>query len=302
MENGGNYMPLANLSPGQGRVDIINSPLTEGGVLGFEYGYSIAHPLTLVLWEAQFGDFANVAQVYIDQFISSGEAKWQILSGLVMLLPHGLEGTGPEHASARLERFLSSAARDNYLVVCPTTPAQIFHLLRRQAKRTIRKPLIVMSPKSMLRHPSAVSDIQEFSTGAFQKIIVDKEVVPQNVEHVILCAGKIFYDIIAKRQTLDDRTTAVVRIEQLYPMLPESLLDALSIYPSDIPLTWVQEEPLNMGANPFMRLNYESHINQRFRFGSVGRPEAATPATGSAASHRIEQEMVLESAFRLKSS
>ncbi len=297
VENGTVHMPLAHLSPEQGRVDIVNSPLTEGAVLGFEYGYSTAHPRTLVIWEAQFGDFANVAQVYIDQFIASGEAKWGILSGVVLLLPHGLEGTGPEHASARLERYLSLAATDNYLVVYPTTPAQIFHLLRRQAKRTIRKPLVVMSPKSMLRHPAATSDIKALAAGGFRKIIPDESADPENVTHVMLCTGKIYYDLIAEREKRDARDVAVVRVEQLYPLLPEELTDALAVYPDGIPLTWVQEEPLNMGAGPFVRLKFESHLRARWAFDAVGRPEAATPATGSAASHKLEQQIIIETAF-----
>jgi 2-oxoglutarate dehydrogenase E1 component len=297
-ENGAVYKPLANINDAQGRVDIVNSPLTEGGVLGFEYGYSTAHPKTLVIWEAQFGDFANVAQVYIDQFIASGEAKWGILSGIVLLLPHGLEGTGPEHASARLERYLALAALDNYLVVCPTTPAQLFHLLRRQAKRRIRKPLVVMSPKSMLRHPMAVSSIEELATGEFKKIIVDTTVDTSRVDHILLCTGKIYYDLVAKREEVKDDKTAVVRIEQLYPLLPETLISALSVYPKGVLLTWVQEEPLNMGSNSFVRLKFEPALREHWAFKTVGRPEAATPATGSAASHKLEQTMIIESAFK----
>jgi 2-oxoglutarate dehydrogenase E1 component len=238
-----------------------------------------------------------VAQVYIDQFIASGEAKWGILSGIVLLLPHGLEGTGPEHASARLERYLALAALDNYLVVYPTTPAQVFHLLRRQAKRRIRKPLIVMSPKSMLRHPMAVSSIDELAGGEFQKVIVDETVDVKRVDRILLSTGKIYYDLVAKRDEIRDDRTAVVRIEQLYPLLPETLIDALWVYPKGILLTWVQEEPLNMGANPFVRLKFEPALREHWIFHTKGRPEAATPATGSAASHKIEQIMIIESAF-----
>lgn len=296
-QNGTVFKPLAHLDEGQGRVDIINSPLTEGAVLGFEYGYSTAHPQTLVIWEAQFGDFANVAQVYIDQFLASAEAKWNILSGLVLMLPHGLEGTGPEHASARLERYLSLAAMDNYLVVYPTTPAQIFHLLRRQAKRTIRKPLVVMSPKSMLRHPQATSAVSDLSNGGFQKFIHDAQAAPSDVTHVMLCAGKIYYDLLAEREARKDTRTAIVRIEQLYPLASDTLLKELSRYPEDIPLTWVQEEPLNMGGGPFFRLKFEIKLRDRWHFSTVGRPEAATPATGSAASHKLEQERLIAAAF-----
>jgi 2-oxoglutarate dehydrogenase E1 component len=297
IENGAVNMPMARLSSDQARVDIINSPLTEGAVLGFEYGYSTNYPKTLVIWEAQFGDFANAAQVYIDQFIASGEAKWQILSGLVLLLPHGLEGTGPEHASARLERYLSLAAQDNYQVVSPTTPAQIFHLLRRQAKRTIRKPLVVMSPKSVLRHPEAVSGVEELLSGEFQKIILDGSVVPEKATHVFLCSGKVFYDLAVKREALGREDIAIVRLEQLYPLSRRHLVQALSGFPRGTPMTWVQEEPLNMGASSFVRLKFADAIKERWPFDAVGRPVSATPATGSLASHKLEQQQVIDEAF-----
>jgi 2-oxoglutarate dehydrogenase E1 component len=297
MENGTTYMPLAHVAKPQGQIDIINSPLTEGAVLGFEYGYATAYPESLVVWEAQFGDFANAAQVYIDQFIASGEAKWKLLSGLVLLLPHGLEGTGPEHASARLERYLALAATDNYQVVSPTEPAQIFHLLRRQVMRRIRKPLIVMSPKSLLRHPAAVSPLAKFSTGEFRKIIVDEEVVAGEVKHILLCTGKIYYDLLSARQAKGLSDVAIVRIEQLYPLREEALVSALARYPEGIPLTWVQEEPLNMGAYSFLRLKFAGALRQRWSLGKVGRPESATPATGSAASHKFEQTLLINAAF-----
>lgn len=297
VETGGTYMPLANLSKSQARIDIINSPLTEGAVLGFEYGYSTAFPESLVVWEAQFGDFANAAQVYIDQFISSAETKWNLLSGLVLLLPHGLEGTGPEHASARLERYLANAATDNYQVVNPTEPAQIFHLIRRQVMRRIRKPLIVMSPKSLLRHPQAVSPLKSLAEGAFRKIIPDEAVTAGDVERIILCTGKVYYDLLKERQDRKLESIAIVRIEQLYPLAEETLASALEVYPKNIPLLWVQEEPLNMGAYSFIRLRFGDFLSRHWSFDKVGRPISATPATGSASSHRLEQSLLFKAVF-----
>ncbi len=298
METGATYMPLAHLSESQGRIDIVNSPLTEGAVLGFEYGYSTAFPEALVLWEAQFGDFANVAQVYIDQFIASAETKWNLLSGIVLLLPHGLEGTGPEHASARLERFLAMAATDNYQVVSPTEPAQIFHLLRRQVKRNIRKPLIVMAPKSLLRHPGAISPLASLTSGSFRKIILDEEVVAQDVARILLCTGKVYYDLLHARQEKNITNVAIVRLEQLYPLPPDNLISALNRYPKTIPLIWVQEEPLNMGAYPFICLKFVDFLRKHWAVDKVGRPESATPATGSAASHKLEQTLLINQAFQ----
>lgn len=296
-ENGATFMPLAAIAEDQARIDIVNSPLTEGAVLGFEYGYSTANPGALVVWEAQFGDFANVAQVYIDQFISSAETKWNLLSGLVLLLPHGLEGTGPEHASARLERYLANAATDNYQVVSPTEPAQIFHLFRRQALRRIRKPLIVMSPKSLLRHPKAVSALENFTEGTFQKIIADNAVNPQEVERIFLCTGKIYYELLQEREQRKMENVAIVRLEQLYPLSEEMLATALAIYPKNIPLIWVQEEPLNMGAYSFLRLRFGKFFSGHWLFGRVGRPTSATPATGSASSHKLEQSRLFNEVF-----
>ncbi len=296
-ENGSCYLPLANITPSQARIDIINSPLTEGAVLGFEYGYSTVYPEALVVWEAQFGDFANAAQVYIDQFISSAETKWNLLSGLVLLLPHGLEGTGPEHASARLERYLANAATDNYQVVNPTEPTQIFHLLRRQVKRRIRKPLIVMAPKSLLRHAKAVSPLKSFAEGSFRKIIPDHDVRAEEVERILLCTGKIYYDLLQERQQRNIETVAIVRLEQLYPLAEESLALALAPYPKNIALVWVQEEPLNMGAYSFIRLRFGDFLSQHWLFDKVGRPISATPATGSASSHKLEQSLLFKAVF-----
>ena len=297
VETGAIFMPLANIDESQARIDLINSPLTEGAVLGFEYGYSTAYPESLVIWEAQFGDFANAAQVYIDQFISSAEAKWNLLSGLVLLLPHGLEGTGPEHASARMERYLANAASDNYQVVCPTEPAQIFHLLRRQVLRRIRKPLIVMSPKSMLRHPEAVSPLASLAEGRFQKILGDQVVIPEKVEQILLCSGKIYYELIRERQERELDRVAIVRVEQLYPLSEQALEAALGLYPKKIPLLWVQEEPLNMGAYPYIRLRFGDFLSRHWSFDRVGRPISPTPATGSASSHKLEQSRLIAKIF-----
>ena len=296
-EDGSCYTPLAHISPTQARIDIVNSPLTEGAVLGFEYGYSTAYAESLVVWEAQFGDFANAAQVYIDQFISSAETKWNLLSGLVLLLPHGLEGTGPEHASARLERYLANAATDNYQVVNPTEPAQIFHLLRRQVKRRIRKPLIVMAPKSLLRHAKAVSSLKSLAEGSFRKIIPDPDCHADKVDRILLCTGKIYYDLLQERQQRNIETFAIVRLEQLYPLAEKDLASALAPYPINIPLLWVQEEPLNMGAYSFIRLRFGDFLCQYWLFDKVGRPISATPATGSASSHKLEQSLLFKAVF-----
>ena len=232
-EDGHEHVPLAELAAAHGGVfDVHNSPLSEAGVLGFEYGYSVDTPDGLVIWEAQFGDFVNGAQVIIDQFLSSAEEKWGRLSGLVMLLPHGFEGAGPEHSSARLERFLQLCAEDNMQVVYPTTPAQFFHLLRRQVLRPIRKPLVVMSPKSLLRHPRAVSALDEFTSGSFQRVIPDREVDPAGVRRVLMTSGKLYYELLAAREERGASDVAIVRLEQLYPLRQEEVDAALAPYPA----------------------------------------------------------------------
>lgn len=296
-ETGEGYMPLQNLTPDQGPVEILNSPLSEAAVLGFEYGYSLAFPDGLVVWEAQFGDFANMAQVYIDQFIAAGEQKWQILSGLVLLLPHGLEGTGPEHASARLERFLAMAAADNYQVINPTTPANFFHALRRQVLRPWRKPLVVMSPKSLLRHKRAVSTLEDFASGGFQRVIGDPDVEPSGVKRVLMCSGKIAYELFAERDKEQRDDVAVVRVEQLYPLPWSELESELTRYGAAEEVFWVQEEPANMGALITIKLKYADKIGKRWQYREVARPESSSPATGSAASHRVEQKRLLDAAF-----
>jgi len=297
-EDGHPYIPLQHLAREQGPVDIYNSPLSEAGVLGFEYGYSLDCPDGLVIWEAQFGDFANTAQVIFDQFIASGEDKWDRLSGVVVLLPHGFEGQGPEHSSARLERFLSLAADDNMQIVSPTTPAQMFHCLRRQVLCRWRKPLIVMTPKSLLRHPAAVSTLEECANGRFQYMIPDVlEADPQQVQRILLCTGKIYYDLIAEREEWDRRDVAIVRIEQLYPLYEQGLDAILSDYAEGTPAVWVQEEPENMGAWRYLRCRFGERLFGRFPFSCISRVSSASPATGSARSHRLEQDVLIAQAF-----
>jgi 2-oxoglutarate dehydrogenase E1 component len=296
VKDGHTYMALQHLSPRQAPIEICNSPLSEIGVLGFEYGYSLDYPDALVAWEAQFGDFVNVAQVIIDQFIASAEEKWRRLSGLVMLLPHGFEGMGPEHSSARLERFLSLFANDNMQICNPTTPAQFFHLLRRQVVRRLRKPLIVMTPKSLLRSPEAVSSLDELATGRFQRVIPDKA-AKGAVQRVLLCSGKVYYDLEAQRRETGREDVAILRVEQLAPIPTEQLRAALAAYPDGTPVVWVQEEPENMGAWRFLRVHFGERLFDRLPFSGVYRKASASPATGSAGGHKREQRELLAKAF-----
>ncbi len=296
-DDGHDYIPLANLDPRQAQFQIFNSPLSENSVLGFEYGYSLDTPDGLTLWEAQFGDFANVAQPIIDQFITSAEDKWNRLSGLVMLLPHGFEGMGPEHSSARLERYLMLASEDNIQIVNPTTPAQYFHLLRRQVMRKWLKPLIVMSPKSLLRHPEVVSELDELASGGFQRVLPDtRGVDPKAIKRILLCSGKVFYDLIERRDAIGREDLAVIRLEQLYPFPHMQLESVLADYNDDVELIWVQEEPRNQGAWPFLRMRFCPKLLGRFPLQGIARPESASPATGSRAAHMIEQEKILSDA------
>ena len=289
---------LQHLNPDQGTVDIINSPLSEVAVLAFDYGYSLDCPDGLILWEAQFGDFANVAQVIIDQFLVSAEEKWNRMSGLVMLLPHGFEGQGPEHSSARLERFLALCAEDNIQVAQPTNPGQLFHLLRRQVLRKIRKPLVVMTPKSLLRHPQAVSKLEELATGSFQRVLPDnRPELAAKTRRILACSGKIYYELLQRREELKRDDVAIVRFEQLYPLRPEHIEPALSMYAPDTPIFWVQEEPENMGAGRHLRIHYGERWLGKFPLTVVSRPASASPATGSKKSHDKEQEKVISQAF-----
>ncbi len=290
-DSGQPHIGLQHLTPRQGEFEIHNSPLSEAGPLGFEYGYSMEWPDGLIVWEAQFGDFVNAAQVIIDQFISSGEDKWSLWSGLVMLLPHGFEGQGPEHSSARLERFLQLAAEDNIQVICPTTPAQHFHALRRQILRPWRKPLVVMSPKSLLRHRRAVSNIEEFASGSYRRIIVDPVKDFGGIRRILACTGKLYYDLSAACEAAECTDTAIVRLEQLYPLGEDVLRAAIAPF-GTTPMYWVQEEPRNMGAWRHLQMHFRGIFED-----VVCRPESASPATGSAQSHKREQQRLLEAAL-----
>ncbi len=297
-EDGSDYIPLQHLAADQAQFRVWDSPLSEIAVLGFEYGYSLDTPDGLNLWEAQFGDFCNVAQVIIDQFITSSEEKWRRLSALVMLLPHGFEGQGPEHSSARLERFLSLAAEDNIQVVNLTTPAQYFHCLRRQVVRPLRKPLVVMSPKSLLRHPQAVSSLADLSKGKFHRVIGDVTGIdPSKVRRVLLTSGKVYYELEAARHERGCEDIAILRLEQYYPLDLADIEQALGPYADGTPLVWVQEEPWNMGAWFFLRLHLQDDLCRRWPLSCVSRPESASPATGSAAAHKIEQQQLIDQAF-----
>jgi 2-oxoglutarate dehydrogenase E1 component len=297
-KTGRRYMPLMHVTKELGKIEVWDSPLSEAGVLGFEYGYSLDSPDALVIWEAQFGDFANTAQVIIDQFLVSSEDKWHRLSNLVLLLPHGFEGQGPEHSSARLERFLALSAEDNIQVVNLTTPAQIFHCLRRQVLRPWRKPLVVMSPKSLLRHPEASSSLADLANGQFQRIIPDADIDPKSARRVILCSGKVYYDLVSARRAAKKTDIAIVRIEQLYPLQAEHLQAVLAPYATGTDLVWVQEEPWNSGAWYFMNARMPAMLGGRMQLRCVSRAESASPATGSNAAHKLEQERLIEEALR----
>jgi 2-oxoglutarate dehydrogenase E1 component len=294
MDTEATYTPLCHLSPDQARFDVFDSTLSEAGVLGFEYGYSRDCPEALVLWEAQFGDFANGAQVIIDQFIAAGEDKWGLLSGVVLLLPHGYEGQGPEHSSARVERYLQLAARDNIQICQPSTAAQYFHLLRRQALRKWRKPLVVFTPKGMLRHPAACSPLGEFSGGGFRTVIPDREVA--RPRKILLATGRILHELRAERKRMQDTETAILAVEQLYPFPEEELARELSIHAKAREYVWVQEEPANMGALSYILPRLRSLAGKRPVL-SVRRSESSSPATGSAKAHALEQKTLLSLAF-----
>jgi 2-oxoglutarate dehydrogenase E1 component len=299
-ENSGKYIPLEHLSADQGRFCLHNSLLSEFAVLGFDYGYSLAYPKMLTLWEAQFGDFANGAQVIIDQFIASSESKWQVPTDMVMLLPHGYEGMGPEHSSARLERFLQLCADDNMIVGNFTTPAQYFHALRRQKHRDFRKPLVIMTPKSLLGSPEATSSLDDFLEGnCFQEVLPDPLEFPGAgaVQRVIFCTGKVFYDLLAYRRDHQITNTAIIRIEQLYPFHHEMVCALAGQYPGAARFVWCQEEPANMGAWSFIRPHLENGI--RIRIGYAGRDAASSTAAGSKAVHYREQKKLISTAFSL---
>jgi 2-oxoglutarate dehydrogenase E1 component len=286
------YIPLNNIKAGQAQLDIFNSHLSEYGVLGFEYGYSMAAPSTLTIWEAQFGDFFNGAQIIIDQFLSCAEYKWRRMNGLVLLLPHGYEGQGPEHSSARIERFLQLCAENNMQVINATSPAQQYHALRRQLKRDFRKPLICFTPKKLLRYPSCTSTLADFAKGKFQEVIDDAQVKASEVKQIAFCSGKIYYDLAEQREKTGNKDIAIVRIEQLYPFPQKQLDEILAKYKNAKELMWVQEEPENMG--PW------AHVHLRFKNASlkyIGRHEAASPATGYSKKHVKEQQEILDTVF-----
>jgi 2-oxoglutarate dehydrogenase E1 component len=295
IENEQLYFPLANLAPDQARFEVYNSMLSEAGVLGFEYGYSRDYPETLALWEAQFGDFANGAQIIIDQFIASGEDKWGLLGGVVMLLPHGYEGQGPEHSSARVERYLQLAAHDNIQICQPSTAAQYFHLLRRQAMRAWRKPLIVFTPKSMLRNPDASSPVASFELPRFQNVLPETEI--QQVKRLLLCTGKIGHELRIERAKHKDSTTGIVFLEQLYPWPETELTAEIARHPDAREIVWVQEEPDNMGALSFVVPRLRRLFPER-KVLSIKRSAAASPATGSAKAHDLEQKTLIGLALR----
>ena len=306
------YVPLNNISKKQKKIEIVDSLLSELAVLGFEYGYSLVAPNTLTIWEAQFGDFANGAQVVIDQFISSGERKWSRATGIIMLLPHGYEGQGPEHSSARLERFLQLCGQDNMQVINCTTPANYFHALRRQIHRGFRKPLIVMTPKSLLRNKYCVSNLEDFSKDTFfHRVLPDHATISKNyfinlknykdIKKIILCSGKIYFDLIDAREKLKKDNIIFIRIEQLYPFPIKSLVAEIKKYSKNAKFYWCQEEPKNMGAWSSVRdyiqwtLNYIGANNKEISY--IGRNEAASTATGYAKRHIAQQNKIMEEVF-----
>ena len=294
IETEAKYIPLAHVSPAQGRFEVYNSMLSEAAVLGFEYGYSRDYPETLVLWEAQFGDFANGAQIIIDQFVAAGEAKWNLLSGLVMLLPHGYEGQGPEHSSARIERYLHLAANDNMQICQPSTAAQYFHLLRRQALRAWRKPLIVFTPKSMLRNPDASSQLSGFAAPRFLNVIPDSSVTAPR--RLLVCSGKIGHNLRVEREKRKDNSVAIIFLEQFYPWPEQEMQAALDQHPEATEIVWVQEEPANMGARFHVLPHLRRMAGDRAVL-SVKRSASASPATGSAKAHELEEKTLIDLAF-----
>lgn len=286
------YVPLHHVSENQARFEVYNSPLSEYGVLGFEYGYSLESPSNLTIWEAQFGDFNNGAQIIIDQYLSSAEDKWNVMNDLVLLLPHGYEGQGPEHSSARIERFLTLCAENNMQLVNPTTPANFFHVLRRQFYRDFRKPLIVFTPKSLLRHPQVVSPIEDLANGKFQEVIDDAQADPEKITRVVFCSGKLYYDLLEERQKKNIENTALIRLEQLYPLPTKQLIKIIDKYPNATDHIWSQEEPVNMGAWYFM-----GYYFPKVKLRVVARPASGSPATGSSRFHAIRQQKIIDKSF-----
>jgi 2-oxoglutarate dehydrogenase E1 component len=303
-DDGGEYIPMQHLDPNQGRFEVYDSSLSEYAVLGFEFGYTVGDPLTLVMWEAQFGDFGNGAQIMIDQFITCAEQKWGQPSGLVMLLPHGYEGQGPEHSSARIERFLALTAENNIQIANCTTAAQYFHLLRRQMyggadRRGMRKPLVIFTPKSLLRHPGAASHIDDLTVGGFREFLEDNPTgAADRVGRLLFCSGKVYYDLIEERKKREADNVAIVRLEQLYPFPRGDMEELLERYSAAREVIWVQEEPRNMGPWRFMREYLQALLDpSRRTLRFAGRAASAAPATGSYKRHTEELNQLLEAAF-----
>ena len=298
-KTGAVYIPLKHLKPGQPRFRVTDSLLSEEAVMAFEYGYSTTDPNCLVIWEAQFGDFANGAQVVIDQFISSGEAKWGRVCGLTLFLPHGYEGQGPEHSSARLERFLQLCAENNMQVCVPSTPAQMFHMLRRQMLRSFRKPLIVMTPKSLLRHKLSVSAIAELAQGRFMNVIDEIDDLPAGqVRRVVFCSGKVYFDLLEARRADEMRDVAIVRLEQLYPFPADEYAAILHRYPNAVDVVWCQEEPQNQGAWYQIRHRLQEPLGPRQELLYSGRAPSAAPATGIPQLHAAQQRGLVAAALK----
>jgi 2-oxoglutarate dehydrogenase E1 component len=295
----GTYTPLSNVADGQAPFIVIDSILSEEAVLGFEYGYSSAEPNTLTIWEGQFGDFVNGAQVVIDQFIASGEVKWGRVNGITLMLPHGYEGQGPEHSSARLERFMQLAADNNMQIVQPTTASQIFHVLRRQMVRMFRKPLIIMTPKSLLRAKDATSPLSEFTKGEFKTVIGPSrtEVEPDKVKRIIACSGKVAYDLIKRRDEKKAWDVAILRVEQLYPFPHKAFAAELKRFPNATELVWCQDEPQNQGAWFFIQHQIHENMGEGQKLGYAGRPASASPAVGYSHLHVEQQKALLDQAF-----
>lgn len=299
--DGTGYVPLAHLHANQGRFEVWDSVLSEEAVLAFEYGYATTDPKTLTIWEAQFGDFANGAQIVIDQFISSGEQKWGRMCGLVMLLPHGYEGQGPEHSSARLERYLQLCAQQNMQVCVPSTPAQAYHMLRRQAIRKMRRPLVAITPKSLLRHPLAESSLEELTEGEFQNVIgeIDSNIAAKKVKRVVMCSGKVYYDLLEQRRQNEQTDVAIIRIEQLYPFPYEDMKKVLEPYVHVKDFVWCQEEPQNQGAWYCSKHNFEASIPEKAKLTYAGRPASASPAVGYTSLHAQQQKQLVDDALTL---
>jgi 2-oxoglutarate dehydrogenase E1 component len=302
VKTGATYFPLKELNSEKTNFCVYDSILSEYAVMGFEYGNSITDPGFLTMWEAQFGDFCNGAQIIIDQFLSSGESKWQQMSGLVLLLPHGYEGQGPEHSSARLERFLQLSAQNNIQVANLTTPAQIFHALRRQVKRDFRKPLVIMTPKSLLRHPRATSTIEELAKGSFQEVIPDAFISDaKKVEKIVFVSGKLYYELLEEREKSRDLSTALVRLEQISPFPAHKVKEIFAQFPNVKKAVWAQEEPKNMGSYQFVYFKFAeliSQLDQKVNLTYVGRPDRASPATGSIYRHKAEQQTIVTDVFK----